>query len=152
MAYVALSRARKLNNVFIISLDVSVLKCESLVINEYNRLKKKSGKNYAQIVEFNNILISNINFQKKQINTKLKNEILTLGLNYSIKRSATETTFPPPKKMSNQNQFFCIRLENTTNGWFANSVIQSLLSCGENLFQKVNSYIMCIYNSFSYLT
>ena len=44
MAYVALSRVKKLENVHLIDFDETVLACDEVCVNEYNRLHLKYGK------------------------------------------------------------------------------------------------------------
>lgn len=55
MAYVALSRARSLKNVYLIDFDPSSIRCNSKAIIEYNRLRKKFQPTLDLIDKWNNI-------------------------------------------------------------------------------------------------
>ncbi len=56
MAYVALSRARKLNNVFLLRLNPYRLYCDASAINEYNRLRKENNSSQEIVDKFNTVL------------------------------------------------------------------------------------------------
>jgi hypothetical protein len=162
MAYVALSRAVCLKNVFLIEFDPSILYCNIKVIEEYNRLYT-NYKMMNRVFNKYNILPnekdnSNINIKIKKIKADLITPLEMIENNKQIYNKRTK--FDLTKKNNNKNQQFTpnhVKKNNNTNfnlnqivhpsyhlifnnhknGCFANVAIQTLLCCSE-IFYYVN--------------
>ena len=80
MAYVALSRARKLDDIYLLRLNPLKLYCDCQAIIEYNRLRKKYDSSIPMIDKYNLILSrfkanqkSNKDFDKSESTSKERN-------------------------------------------------------------------------------
>lgn len=169
MAYVALSRATCLKNVFIIEFEPSILYANLKVIEEYNRLYEKFKMLNKQFVDYN-CLPQN---KKPNINpNKLKADLFTplemiennqqiynkkIKLDSQISNNNKQPTKiydfknnnikKPPE---NSNSFinsqsiptnYHLIFNNYRNGCFANVSIQALLTCPE-FFIQVFRYLI----------
>ena len=74
MAYIALSRCRKFENVYLIDFDISKFTCNIQYINEYNSLKSILMPNAGTIISFNSLL-EEINQHK--VPTDLKRPLIS---------------------------------------------------------------------------
>lgn len=163
MAYVALSRARKLCNVYLIDFYPEKLYCNFNAIHEYNRLYESANQIDKKINFFNIIPISSSNKRKLTqdlfsfteyqseksakklkliLNNHNKNET---GENKSNKKTPLKKKPQTKEKTNNladkpvdENRQF-LRLSNTSNACFANSTIQAFLSLGNPFFEMVNN-------------
>lgn len=137
MAYVALSRARKLDNVYLIDFDPSKIICNPNCINEYNRLYKKYKKNPIIIDKFNTIQttilekLSKRKFTKDLINDQevLENPIKNLK---KLKPNDTNCS-----NFTNPTDNFFLKLQNINNACFSNVILQLFLTLGSSFFEKV---------------
>lgn len=95
MAYVALSRARSMKNVYLIDFDPVCLKCNSKAVVEYNRLRKEFKPNLPQISEWNNQLE-----KAKANNSNLFNSLLSQSAKntHLIEESKREESKIPKKR------------------------------------------------------
>ncbi len=59
MAYVALSRAKKFKNVFLINFDETKLCCDELAVKEYNRLNSKNKQGLFRFYIYTNFFYNN---------------------------------------------------------------------------------------------
>lgn len=143
MAYVALSRSKKLENVFLIEFNKSKLFCNSSSVLEYNRLRKLYLKNPVLIEKYNIIPEDNIKANSNN-NSNLKRRFIREYINesdYSLnlvneisnKKAKTLTEQNYNNNLSHTNYF--LKLQNINNSCFANVIIQALLSIG-NQFQN----------------
>ena len=149
MAYVALSRARNLQSVHLIDFNENVLKCEELAINEYNKLRKKLNKKLAQFDKYNMLPSDNItNKNSSNLQHLLKMDAISISNDIIKKKKKSlkrinSIDFNKENKKIKKTENYYIALDNdNTSACFANSVLQLLISCGDNLFQKV---LNCVY-------
>ena len=145
MAYVALSRATCLKNVFIIEFEPSVLYANLKVIEEYNRLYEKFKMLNKQFVDYN-CLPQN---KKPNINpNKLKADLFTplemiennqqiYNKKIKLDSQISNNNKQPTKISTNYHLIF----NNYRNGCFANVSIQALLTCPE-FFIQVFRYLI----------
>lgn len=151
MAYVALSRARSIKNVHLIDFTNSSLKCNSKAVQEYNRLRKKYVPSLSLIKEWNRDL-SNVGLNRTIFNVLLSKSVKNEAqldknleqIKTAEKRKNSENVSYQKKQkikrdsvIIQRNNHF-LRLQNTDGtSCYANCVIKTLLSCGENLFKEV---------------
>ena len=167
MAYVALSRARKLKNIFLIEFIPEQLYCNFNAIHEYNRLYERFNIPEKKFDIFN--VIPNYSTFKRKIEADLisnkeyvsetkykKPKIINVNKYESIKKvkskinsdkpSYNKISDKPMKKTNNSsnnqnpeniNSRYFLKLNNDSNSCFANSSIQGFLSLGQIFFDKV---------------
>ncbi len=130
MAYVALSRVKSLDQLYLLDFDPSVLFCNDEAIIETNRLRNKFGIE-KPITVYNSIRSSKfkINSKKLILNLIEQNEIIN---NHEV---------PTQPNVQNINPYnskpYYLKLKNTHNSCFVNSAIQSLLSLNNEFQDKV---------------
>jgi hypothetical protein len=156
MAYVALSRAHELENVYLIDFSPVKLICNPKAIQENNRLRSKYEPNLYAFTDYNKLPIEYIiqkSMKKKISKPILKNIIETTKMipkvNYASDKSLLQSRKEDLK--IEKKEYFLKLSNNGTNSCYANSIIQALLSCGEPLYdyvskKKSNSLIliMCV--------
>jgi hypothetical protein len=120
MAYVALSRVRSFENVHIIALDATKIKCSSICVEEYNRLVNKAGQGLT-IKQWN----KNPFFAKsKTLSISAKDIIEQLNA-----KSTATTVAKLPKNVSQVAAHYGVLFENSDAKYcYANSLVQCLLS------------------------
>jgi len=153
MAYVALSRARKLINVHLIDFLPERLYCNFSAIHEYNRLYDSANQSHKKIDIFNIIpinssnkrkleheLISFTEFQSEKLSKKAKiisNNSQLVNKNNAKKSISKESKKNSPLDIPFDNKRYFLKLNNNSNACFANSTIQAFLALGDTFFQKV---------------
>jgi len=132
MAYVALSRVKSLDKLYLIDFDPQKLICNPKEIKEIYRLRKLYMPELPQITEFNNI--------KK---SKDKDNMLSNNL----KRPLIEISYSNTNKKQKTNNFadslmplHTFLLINNANVCYSNSILQSLLSLGSVFNMQVINY------------
>ncbi len=140
MCYVALSRARNLNNITILDLNEEKLYCNSLAVDEYNRLYKKFMPLSKTITCFNTVLENSQN----QINYEkfIQKNLLN---NCSVENDV---------RSYKQIYYFLLLSNDGSNACFANVIMQTILACHKQilnevfylLLQKIIFYIIHICN------
>ena len=149
MAYVALSRARKLENVFILDFVPNSLCCANLAIVEYNRLARTANKDAPQIPVSSHAKLNVRNLPQKQkcINhMQIPNKF---SKSNKDKRNLTEENDVPeptsdefeipdlnnmpgyPLKLLNSNKQFL--------SCYANVILQVLIHFGNSFYQAVQT-------------
>jgi hypothetical protein len=157
MAYVALSRARSLKNVYLIDFDPSSIRCNSKAIIEYNRLRKKFQPTLDLINKWNNIPGANdktkLTTNSQVIENMMSKSVQELNImnatkinSHNNKRKITLKDIDEPKTKinkshDNQNTYnnYFLKLNNSdASSCYANVCIQMFLSCGQVLFREVS--------------
>lgn len=157
MAYVALSRGRKLTNVYLIDFNPNKLICEINCVNEYNRLLIKNNTNASLITKVNilpdkyNIIKTPILFHvdlinknaKKQFDNTLDKQTITqkkvMKFNKEVHPKNKNVFTNIPMVDINNNYFLKLRNENE-NACYANVILQALISFGRAFFEKVFTF------------
>lgn len=150
MGYVALSRAKKLDNVYLIDFHPNSLFCEIKCVNEYNRLREKH-LNIKPIEIYNSINNSVSKIPKKPLTKEFLSKFEKMQLNLiNIENNIQDKKFPDEKFANNKTSSnrpktiasnippnYCLKLNNYDNACFANVILQAFLAFGENFYHTV---------------
>ncbi len=141
-AYVALSRGKEIKNIHLIDFDSNILKCNKKALKEYNRLRYK----------FTNLPLFATtdcveNHNSKKIKKSLSSELKSLKNLPSINEQKSPIKNLQKKKkrrldLNNQRSdtfydTYFLKMTNSNNGCYCNSIVQALLSFGKTFFDIV---------------
>jgi hypothetical protein len=133
MSYVALSRAKKLSNIFLIDFKLESLFCNDLAIKQYNELYSKSKNEFLIIKNYNSLRKGSTNDYHYDLKKEFKKVVTDLINSNNL--------------MSTENYFLKFN-NNGTNACFANVAIQALIACGPTFFEQVKNCKFINYLSF----
>ena len=137
MVYVALSRARKLENVFLIDFDPSKIECKTEAVEEYNRLYKEFMSSENEIKHYNSFKNSIFKSKEKSYNINIKKLIMNTVINTEKETVKTiEENISQAQKPISENYYLALTNDDLAS-CYANVIIQLLLSCGNYFFSKV---------------
>ena len=149
MAYVALSRARFLKDVHLINFSPFSLRCNDKAVGEYNRLAKKYMGDEI-IKEHNTIKTKSEvkSLKRKLFQSSCKNNELLINNKLCMDSYISNINEPrkkrPCAKETNKKPEYFLRLNNNSNGCYANVTVQALLSCGNTFYNEVKRYFSLI--------
>ncbi len=133
MSYVALSRAKKLSNIFLIDFKLESLFCNDLAIKQYNELYSKSKNEFLIIKNYYSLRKGSTNDYHYDLKKEFKKVVTDLINSNNL--------------MSTENYFLKFN-NNGTNACFANVAIQALIACGPTFFEQVKNCKFINYLSF----
>ena len=142
MAYVALSRAFKLENIYIVAFHPSVLYCNQIAFEEYKRLYKQYNIDGFDFTFCNHIFELKIDDQlpDKKINNEHRASNILVPIN-SVNPLTDFGHYP-------------LRLVNNDNSCYCNVILQALLHLGPNFNNAINQEATRVNNkkkSFKYI-
>ena len=153
MAYVALSRARKLKNVFLLGFHPATLYCNQTAFNEYYRLYQKDNIRNEGYTKCNTIFEMNIDNGSEKIDqTDQFNN--NNGLNEKKKSSDNSKKDIKGNDKKNDNKIddilypiqtyghYPLKLLNNDNSCYSNVILQALLHLGDCFHQLVVNQIL----------